>query len=124
MGIVERRCRPQLARKDMHLPAVTKCGWEIAERSGLADELEVPFGQPLPTLVVPQVHRRDGPTPHPAQLLGLRHPVLERTLRLAQDRYRSRIRAGEKRHQAVEQEVQSAWLLCWRCRSRRLCYLG
>ena len=108
----------------MHLAAVTKCDREIAERSGLADELEVSFGQPLPTFVVPQVHCRDGPTPHPAQLLGLRHPVLERTLRLAQDRYGSGIGVGEKRHQTVEQQVQSAWLLRWRCRSRRLCDLG
>jgi hypothetical protein len=38
---MERRSRCQLTREDMHLAAVAKGDLEIAERSGLADQLEV-----------------------------------------------------------------------------------
>ncbi len=47
-GVVERRGRCQLARKDVHLAAVAKGDREIAERAGLADKLEVSIGESPP----------------------------------------------------------------------------
>ncbi len=100
---MERRRQRQLACEDMQLAAVADGDGEIAERSGLTDQLKVSVCQPLPCLVVPEEHRCDGRPPHPTQLLSLRRLVANRALCVAKNRHGGDIAVAEKRRQTVEQ---------------------
>ena len=103
-----RRRQRQLAREDMHLAAVTKGDREIAERSGLADQLKVSVCQPLPCLRHPRggVPRRS--PPHIQRSCSVCDVALNCALCLAQNRHGGGITVAEKRNQAVEQQVQRA----------------
>ncbi|MEY9968884.1 hypothetical protein ABIA33_006971 [Streptacidiphilus sp. MAP12-16] len=88
--------------------AGVECEGELAERAGVGGMLDMPPGEGVPGVHIPEMKGRVAGRHQPVKLLLIGQLALEGAQRLPQNRQSGRIALGVVRCQAVQQQIGCA----------------